>query len=160
MDQNIEMLLCLLTEMRDAYARLNELSKQKQDCIICGDMESVGEIARMEWALFDEIAPLEESRKEFVEHICEQWEVPGGWATMAEVKKRTVGEAHEIIERTDDELEKIIAVQRVIHDHNMALLDSYFEHMYSVTKNLEDVDAKNNLSNWKSNKKRQSPDRR
>ena len=154
MDQNVEMLVALMNGMKDVYTQMIKLSGQKRDCIISGDMESVGEIARMEWAMLDNIAPLEEGRQELIEQICEEWGLSGGWTIMAEVEKRTGGDEYEEIKRADDELKKTIAVQREIHDHNMALLDAYFEHMDFITKNFEDIDAKKQFAELKIKSKR------
>jgi flagellar biosynthesis/type III secretory pathway chaperone len=145
MEQNIESLICLLKEIRNAYARMTGLSENKKDCIVRGDAQAVGKIAQEEWALFQEIVGLEENRIEVVKGICSEWDIPGGEATLAEIEKRVGDGPRAEIARAGADLKETILMQREINDQNMALLNLHFEYMYFMMETLKGADAGNNI---------------
>ena len=134
-----------LQNLKNIYQKIFDISLQKKQAIIDGDIQAVSEIVKQEWELLFEISNLEEERMRITRKILTENDVdPNESVSLSDMERYADEGETRALKETAGELKTLIAEQKKINNENKGLIDLHFEYMdYMVNIVLKEPQVSN-----------------
>ena len=134
-----------LQSLKDIYQKMFDISLQKKQAIIDGDIQAVSEIVKQEWELLSEISNLEEDRIQIIHKILIENKVdPDESVSLLDMEQYAAEGESSVLKETAEELKRLIDAQKKINNENKGLINLHLEYMdYMVNIVLKEPQVSN-----------------
>lgn len=134
-----------LQSLKDIYQKMFDISLQKKQAIIDGDIQAVSEIVKQEWELLSEISNLEEDRIQIIHKILIENNVdPDESVSLLDMEQYAAEGESSVLKETAEELKRLIDAQKKINNENKGLINLHLEYMdYMVNIVLKEPQVSN-----------------
>lgn len=134
-----------LQSLKNIYQKMFDISLQKKQAIIDGDIQAVSEIVKQEWELLSEISNLEEDRIQIIHKILIENNVdPNESISLLDMEQYAAEGESSVLKETAEELKGLIDAQKKINNENKGLINLHLEYMdYMVNIVLKEPQVSN-----------------
>lgn len=128
MKHSISLLVDILKQECEIYKGLLEISEQKKDILMQGDVDALDDMVSREKEALQKISSLERMREDTAGSVALEQSISAQNVRLEEIIETCSGKEKDALERIKSELEEVVEALSINNAHNKMLIDTQLQY--------------------------------